>query len=128
MDGLGSWLAYVCFLGFGLWLMTIWNRSIARDLDAKRLAAQTQFRTWLKDPAAAHFQLMSADAEPVHFVEDRPRRKDAPVTHYCLTWFLRNAEGRYVMLMSTNSDKPFVKLLEDRYARAVLKRRYRKTD
>ncbi|XHS79147.1 hypothetical protein ACFJGW_04040 [Burkholderiaceae bacterium UC74_6] len=119
---------YFCFLALIIWLMRRMNLRDAQQLEAQRSVARAQFLQWLQSPVATQLHLESVNPNPVHMVEDTPRGRDAGTAHYCLTWFLRNTEGHYVMLMSTQNEKPFVKVLEDRYARAVLKTRYQAPD
>jgi len=112
------------FFGLVIWTTFGLNRIAERQLAEHRAMAHAQFGTWLQSPAAAQLRLGPGPFAPAHFIEDKPRRSNEPVDHYCLTWFLRNQDGHYVMLMSTPNEKPFVKVLEDRYAKVVLKAKY----
>ena len=97
--------------------------------NAERAKAKVQFRAWMQSPAAAQLGLGPEPIEPVLITENLVRSERGGLGGHCsITWYLRNAEGQYVMLLSTNDDKPFVKLLEDRYAKVVLKRRYQPPD
>ena len=92
--------------------------------DVERAKAEAQFRAWIQSPAATQLGLGSEPIAPVFKTENLVRGDNGGAAYYSLTWYLRNAEGQYVMLLSTADDKPFVKLLEDRYAKVVLKKRY----
>jgi hypothetical protein len=119
----------VMLVMFGLLVVMPWlNLRAAAAFgrhDRRHAEAEAQFRTWLQSPAAAQLALSSAAAEPALKTENIVKSDDNGAGFYSLTWYLRNAEGHYVMLLSTEEGKPFVKLLEDRYARVVLKTRYR---
>ena len=94
--------------------------------DAERAKAEVQFRAWMQSVAAAQLGLGPEPVEPVLITENLVRSEPGGLGGHCsITWYLRNAEGQYLMLLSTDEDKPFVKLLEDRYAKVVLKKHYR---
>ena len=123
MNSFLSGFALLCVLAGFLSLM-VWDWTRAnRILEARKAAARQQFDAWLASPAAAKLHVGTANAEPVLVYEYRPSR-DNDTGNYSLTWYLRNAKGQYLMLLSTENEKPFVKLIEDRYARVVLKSRY----
>jgi len=89
--------------------------------------AELQIRSWLDSVAAKPLSVEAGARVPAH-TKERITRSDGRIIGYSLTWFVRTSEGQYVMLLSTDLGKPFVKVLEDRYARVVLKEHYRPPD
>ncbi|MBT0569676.1 hypothetical protein KIK84_05020 [Curvibacter sp. CHRR-16] len=88
-------------------------------------ALQAQLQEWVQSSAARQLSIDPERYEAVSAELAMHRRIESGDVR-SLTTYILNTKGQYVMvLVSLDTDQPYVKVVEDRIARIVLRERYK---